>query len=219
MTAVIDYSPGDTAVDASIRRVLNAGSGPYSPTKLHRLFSDATWREIRLDIDSRANPDMVASVTNMREVVTDASFDAIWSSHNLEHLYAHEVPVALAEFRRVLKADGFALIATPDLETVARLIVDSGLETIAYTSPAGPITPLDMLYGHSPSIGRGNTFMAHKTGYTCDRLGRLIVEAGFAEALVTNASPFELLAIALMPMADRGRLVADLRGHGVDFSA
>ena len=31
-------------------------------------------------------------------MVDSAAVDAVWSSHNLEHLYAHEVPVALGEF-------------------------------------------------------------------------------------------------------------------------
>jgi len=30
-------------------------------------------------------------------MVASRSYDAIWSSHNLGHLYAHEVPLALAE--------------------------------------------------------------------------------------------------------------------------
>src|SRR5665213_540831 len=40
-----------------------------------------------------------------------------------------------------------------------------------YTSPAGPITPLDMLFGHSDSIASGHLYMAHKTGFTCASLG------------------------------------------------
>jgi predicted SAM-dependent methyltransferase len=37
------------------------------------------------------------------------SVDAVVSSHNMEHLYPHEVPLALAEFVRVLKPDWRAL--------------------------------------------------------------------------------------------------------------
>ena len=127
---------------------------------------------------------MVSSITDMRASVAPQSFDRIWSSHTLEHLYAYEVPSALAEFKRVLKPDGFALITSPDLEAVASLILDSGLDKVAYTSPAGPITPLDMLFGHSASITRGQLYMAHKTGFTGASLGRRFVDAGFATVLV-----------------------------------
>jgi ubiquinone/menaquinone biosynthesis C-methylase UbiE len=48
--------------------------------------------------------------------VADASVDAIFSSHNIEHLYPHEVPVALGEFLRVLKPDGFAIITWGTLQ-------------------------------------------------------------------------------------------------------
>ena len=52
------------------------------------------WREIRLDLDPAVQPDIVCSITDMSPVATD-SVDAIWSSHNLEHLQRHEVPLAL----------------------------------------------------------------------------------------------------------------------------
>lgn len=105
----------------------------------------------------------------MRLEVPSQSFDAVWCSHILEHLYAHEVPAALGEFQRVLKTDGFALIACPDLETVAALIVSDGVDSEAYRSSAGPITPLDMLFGHSASLAQGQLHMAHNTGFTCAR--------------------------------------------------
>ena len=107
----------------SLKRVLNAGSGPHSSRKLHPAFVRDAWQEIRIDIDPRAKPDMVVSITDMKSSFEPESFDAIWSSHTLEHLYAHEVPIALAEFKRVLKPDGFALVTSPDLETVASLIL------------------------------------------------------------------------------------------------
>src|ERR1700693_3835440 len=98
----------------SPKRVLNAGSGPYSARKLHPVFAREAWQEIRIDIDPQSKPDLVASITDMRSSVAPQSFDAIWSSHTLEHLYAYEVPSALAEFKRILKPDGFALITSPD---------------------------------------------------------------------------------------------------------
>jgi len=72
-----------------------------------------------------------------------------FSSHNIEHLYPHEAPVALGEFRRVLKDDGFVVITCPDMASIAAYIANNGLDSIAYMSGMGPITPLDMIFGHN----------------------------------------------------------------------
>lgn len=196
-------------------RVLNAGSGPYAPKKLHSTFDG--WKEVRLDIDSRVKPDLLGSITNMRSVASDACFDAIWCSHNLEHLHAHEVRPALAEFRRVLKPTGFALITCPDVEAVAQLVVNGQLEATAYTSPQGPITALDMIYGHGTSIEKGNLFMAHNTAFTAERLGNLLIECGFHEAWTTKGPAFDLWAVAFMPDADRVLLQKQLLANDLNF--
>lgn len=127
----VGFSDADTH---SPKRVLNAGSGSYSARKVHPFFQNEGWEEIRVDIDPQSKPDIVASFTDMRSACPPQSFDAIWASHTLEHLYAHEVPSALAEFRRVLKPDGFALITSPDLEAVASLILttDSTMSPIRH---------------------------------------------------------------------------------------
>jgi SAM-dependent methyltransferase len=202
---------------APLKRVLNAGSGSYAAHKLHPVFARGAWQEVRIDIDPQAKPDLVCSITEMKSVFAPESFDAIWSSHTLEHLYAHEVPIALAEFRRVLKSDGFALVTSPDLETVASLIRDGGLNQVAYTSPAGPITPLDMLFGHSESIARGHLAMAHNTGFTCVSLGRCFVDAGFPIVLVKQ-DRFDLWALGLMQDADQASIQRKLVATGLDLS-
>jgi SAM-dependent methyltransferase len=143
--------------------VLHVGCGPPDPDKVHDRFRGPEWREVRLDIDPDVRPDIVGSIVNMPDVPSD-TVDAIWSSHNLEHVYAHEVPVALREFFRVLRPAGLVLITVPDLQHVARSIAKGNLEDTLYVSPAGPIAPLDMVYGHRPSIQLGNEFMAHHTG-------------------------------------------------------
>lgn len=201
----------------SSKRVLNAGSGAYAARKLHPVFAREVWQEIRIDIDPQAEPDIVSSITDMRSSVAPQSFDAIWSSHTLEHLHAHEVPAALAEFRRVLKPDGFALITSPDLEAVASLIPIHGLDHVAYTSPAGPITPLDMLFGHSDSIARGHFYMAHKTGFTCASLGQRFVDAGFPIVLVKRER-FDLWALGLMQEAHQASIQRQLVAAGLDLS-
>ena len=201
---------------ASVRRVLNAGSGPYKARKLHPVFGQGQWKEIRVDIDPQSKPDIVASMTDMRSACASGSFDAVWASHTLEHLYVHEVPLALAEFRRVLKPDGFAFVTSPDLEAVAALIVEHGLDHVAYLSPAGPITPLDMLFGHSASIERGQFYMAHKTGFTAASLGQRLIDAGFSVAVVKRQE-LDLWALGLMPDADQAAIQHELLAAGLDI--
>ncbi len=159
--------------------VLNVGCGYPARQGLHRAFHGPEWRELRLDIDPSVNPDILCSMTDMEPIAT-GSIDAIWSSHNLEHLHRHEVPVALAEFMRVLRPGGQILLTLPDLQRIAELVAGDSLEEEAYRSPSGPITPLDMIYGHTPSLARGNQQMAHKTGFTARTLRQLLINAGFA---------------------------------------
>src|SRR3954471_5234183 len=143
---------------AAPRLVLHVGCGVAHPRKLPEAwFPRAEWQEVRLDIDPAVAPDIIASITDMA-VLRPGIFDAVWSSHNLEHLYPHEVPLALTEFRRVLKPDGFVLVTMPDLQSVARLVADGLLEEAAYISPAGPIAPHDILYGLRPALAQGNLF-------------------------------------------------------------
>jgi SAM-dependent methyltransferase len=200
----------------SSKRVLNVGCGLVSAGALHPFFTADAWVEVRMDIDADVAPDIVGSVTDMAAAVPTGSLDAIWSSHSLEHLHSHEVPVALAEFRRVLKPDGFALITCPDLEAIAAMIMKKGCEHVAYVSQAGPITPLDMLYGHSASIARGKNYMAHNTGFTCASLGRLLVQANFPIVLAKREK-LNVWALALMENTDKTALQHQLKTVGLDM--
>jgi len=195
------------------RRVLNGGSGRHTPHSLHTIFKNDGWREVRLDINPAAQPDVVASITNMRAFFGSGSFDAVWSSHSLEHLHGHEVPLALSEFRRILKPDGFVLMRCPDLEAVVAMLLDHGADHVAYTSPIGPITPLDMLFGHAASIAAGHRHMAHKTGFTAARLGHLLLEADFATVL-TRSVRCDLWALALMKQADQSAIEDQFHAAG-----
>jgi len=185
------------------KRVLHVGCGFKHPAALHETFHGEGWEELRLDIDPVVEPDIVASIVAMPEV-PDAAFDAVWSSHNLEHLFAHEVPLALAEFRRVLRPGGFALITMPDLQAVAEHIAEGRLEEPLYDSPAGPITALDMCYGLRTSIARGRHQMAHRTGFTAGTLAAKLADAGF-ERIRVERDGFALWAEAYKPRVEAAR--------------
>lgn len=175
--------------------LLHVGCGQKRINQTTPGFATGQWSEIRLDIDENVNPDIIGTMTDMSAVRSE-SVDAVFSSHNIEHLYAHEVPVALGEFRRVLKEDGFVVITCPDLAAVAALIAD-GLVKPAYVSPAGPIAPIDILYGHRASIERGNHFMAHRCGFTEEVLRGTLAQSGF-RSVGTARKPgqFALWAVA-----------------------
>jgi predicted SAM-dependent methyltransferase len=199
------------------RRILNAGSGPLTARRIAPLFQTAEWEEVRLDIDPGVQPTVVGSITEMASLFEKETFDAVWSSHTLEHLYAHEVPVALDQIRQILKPDGFALIFCPDIESVAQHLLDHGADHVAYVSQAGPITALDMLYGHSASIAQGRHYMSHSTGFTADRLGNLLLEAGFSTVNVRHDEHFEICALAFAEHADQDRIQAELSAGGYDL--
>lgn len=159
-------------------------------------FRNLAWQEIRLDINPDVQPDLIGTMTDMNSV-TSNSMDAVFSSHNIEHLYPDEVPIALLEFRRVLKQSGFALITCPDLQSVCTLVANNQLTEPAYTSPAGPIAPIDILYGHRASMQAGNRYMAHRCGFTAKVLSATLQAAGFAQvACMTRQSAFDLWALA-----------------------
>lgn len=178
------------------RLLLHVGCGNATKASTCSGFQSVGWREIRLDIDLEAEPDVVCSIVDMVQV-PDASVDAVFSSHNIEHLYPHEVILALSEFNRVLNLDGFLVLTCPDLQSVCRLVTEDKLTEQAYLSPAGPIAPLDILYGHRPRLATGNLFMAHHTGFTMTTLLATLREAGFANVLgYRRESCFDLWVLA-----------------------
>lgn len=198
-----------SSVAAPVRRFLHVGCGGKNKKQTTAAFASDAWQEIRFDIDTSVKPDIVGTMTDMSMVET-ASVDALFSSHNIEHLYPHEVPVALREFRRVVNETGFVVITCPDLKSVCQLVAEDKFMEPAYQSPAGPISPLDILYGHRASMERGNLFMAHRTGFTQTSMRAALHEAGFASiATMCIAKRFELWAVAT-PKAIPKEKMADL---------
>lgn len=178
------------------KTLLHVGCGPQRKASIAPGFHSDEWLELRLDIDERVAPDFIGSMTDM-SAVADASVDAIYSSHNIEHLYPHEVPQALAEFKRVLKEDGFVVITCPDLQSVCALVAQGKLTEPAYLSAAGPISPIDILYGLRSSMAQGNLYMAHRGGFTTNTMNDALRAAGFPiVASVARPEFFDIWAIA-----------------------
>jgi protein O-GlcNAc transferase len=161
------------------KKILHVGPGHRNNgAKLPEAFRTDDWQEIRIDIDPACEPDVIGTILDLTEVA-DNSVDAVYSSHNIEHIYAHEVPIALKEFLRVLKPEGYLVITCPDLQTASQLVAEDKLNDVAYHSSGGPITPRDILFGQYAAVATGNPYMAHKTGFTLKTLTDSLEDAGF----------------------------------------
>ena len=198
-----------------MQTLLHVGCGPQNKAQTTPGFNTPEWKEIRLDIDQSVQPDILGSMTDMR-AVTDGSIDAIFSSHNIEHLYPHDVPVALTEFIRVLTPSGFAVITCPDLQAVCALVADNKLTQTAYQSPAGPIAPIDILYGHRASLQQGKLYMAHRCGFTKDVLGHTLRHVGFQTvATIARVQHLDLWAFASKIVLTEEEVVNLVETHGI----
>ena len=97
----------------------------------------------------------------------------------IEHIFPHEVPIALREFYRVLKEDGIAVITCPDLQSAGEALTQDKLFETLYEGHDGPVTAFDVLFGHRETTEGGNVFMIHKGGFTYSVLDRAFYDAGF----------------------------------------
>jgi hypothetical protein len=145
---------------AATRQVLVVGSGGDDGSAW------AGWKVVTLDIDPNAKPDILASMVDLGAI---GPYEAVYCSHALEHLYPHEVPIALAEFHRVLVPGGMAMVVVPDLQDVSP--TDEAL-------PKMGLCGLDLFYGNSREVP-GRPYMAHHCGFVADTLQRAMSLAGF----------------------------------------
>lgn len=173
-----------------MRTVLHAGCGS---TPINDAFEG--WKELRLDIDPSATPDILAPITKIP--LPDESVDAVYTSHTLEHVYYHEALQALKEFRRVLKPDGYAVVIVPDVGSLGEFFPDRLYEPL-YQSPGGPVCAADMIWGHQAWIitdtNKAYRF-AHKFGYTESTLTHALQSCGFP-VVRTMKQSYDLVAAA-----------------------
>lgn len=178
-----------------MKTVLHVGCGHLTIANLPQYFNTGEWDEIRLDVNPAVNPDIIGQSQDL-SLIEDAAMDAVYSSHNIEHVWSFEVPQVLSEFRRVLKPDGMLVVLCPDIQQVAQAVVDGWLEKTLYVSPAGPITAVDILYGYQPDIAAGNHYMAHKMAFTCETLSEHLLRSGFSSCVILRDRVCGLHAVA-----------------------
>jgi predicted SAM-dependent methyltransferase len=178
--------PGDLGLvvqDAALgspgpRTVLAVGSGKDALPA----WQEQGYRVVRLDIDASMEPDIVASMTDMGPI---GPFDVVYCSHSLEHVYPHEVPVALAEFYRVLRPGGKALVLVPDLEGVAPTADDLG----------NGLCGLHLYYGDARLIPT-MPHMAHHCGFVASTLHDAMTAAGF-RCTARRMGSYQLLGVGV----------------------
>lgn len=141
--------------------VLIAGCGDEGPQ-----WQEQGWCVVRLDIDPRTKPDVVGDMKSLGDI---GPYEAVACNNALEHLYPHEVPRALAEFHRVLKNGGHAVVLVPDLE---------GVEPTEEIIPEIGMSGLHLFYG-DPSKLEHFPYMAHHSGFVESSLRRVMEAAGF----------------------------------------
>lgn len=69
-----------------MKTFLHVGPGSKTKSQTTEEFSNPGWEELRLDIDPEVEADILGSIQDMSQV-DDKTVDAIYSSHNLEHVY------------------------------------------------------------------------------------------------------------------------------------
>lgn len=157
------------------------GSSPLPP------FWGDKYSETRLDIDATTNPDVIASLTDLGDI---GPFDVVYCSHCVEHLYPHDVRVAVAEFYRVTAEGGSTVIIVPDLEDVK--VTDEPIYDCAY----GWLSGLDLIYGCRYDVP-GNPYMAHHSGFTSKLLEGVMREAGFRSVTMKRLPNHNLMGVGI----------------------
>lgn len=179
-------------------KVLNVGGGSKAIPLPIRWDG---WEHVLLDIVDGPDVDVVMDARALEGVQPSHPLwgcDGVYASHFLEHFTSREVPAILRGFWNVLAPGGFLELHVPDLKAVCRNVASGhDLEDVAYTSPAGQITYLDMLYGYGRKIEE-NPYMQHKTGFTSMSLRRHVRSTGF-KVLQVVSEGFEIALFAEKP--------------------
>jgi len=148
------------------KTILNVGFGGIKLK--NSIFTDdlPLYREITLDKNPKCCPDLNIDVNNLSHI-PNQYVDIVYMSHVLEHIHFFEVPSLIKELLRITKTNGFVRVITPNLKFVSNSLMTGNLLDTMYESSGGPISAMDILFGHrAASFRDDNNFMIHKCGFT-----------------------------------------------------
>ena len=165
------------------KTVLSVGGGSRL-TQMPPVFDG--WKVEILDIDPSLNPDICMDA---RKLVNwdGKKYDAVYSSHNLEHFRHHDVLPVLDGMCHVLKDDGFLLLVVPDARGVVEWMVENKLDfdAVVYEVPRGPVTVRDMIWGHAGNVRvTPDEWYLHKTGFSKRLLLHSLYDSGFKSVTI-----------------------------------
>jgi predicted SAM-dependent methyltransferase len=118
----------------------------------------------------------------------DGFADEILAVGVFEHFSRDEARRMLADWCRVLKPTGRAVIDVPDLVATGRLLTDA-------TTPEEALWAIRLIYG-----SQKNPFSFHKWGYTPDTLAEMARQCGFSrsEPLTLVEHDYPMFSMALI---------------------
>ncbi len=157
--------------------VLSLGLRSARAGAAYQYFKQDEWTEIRIDAYEDFQPDAVHKLTSL-PMLKDNSLDAVWMGHILHRMSFKDGRAMLAEVMRTVKDGGTIGASVPDIQVAATYAAHGDLEKTVFTSPAGDITALDMLYGFQKAIDAGDKSRHHLSGFTYETFGIFLREAG-----------------------------------------
>jgi predicted SAM-dependent methyltransferase len=121
-----------------------------------------------LNDQAREGVDFIGDIRDLSRFA-DASCEEVYASHVLEHVPLPEVLAALSGVHRILEAGGRTMIAVPDLELLAQLLIGPEL------GAADKFQVIRIMFG-----GQLDASDYHCSGFTQEILAGILLQAGFA---------------------------------------
>ena len=186
-------------------RMLNVGGGGKG-SPIPPIYAD--WDVVWLDLNPTVKPDLLMDARDLGSLEPE-QFDAVFSSHFLEHVYPHDLRAAIHGMYHVLKADGFVDITVPNTGRLFQIVAERGLDldSHVYDSPGGPIAVRDFLWGYAPfqAYSHRPELQLHKNGFSRRTLGNLLIHSDFLSVFMVQ-DDFHLRVIAFKSDTDEKRL-------------